>query len=228
MKKISTITVLLLNALLAFSQVTYQYDNLYRLKQVSYPNGTSVVYTYDELGNRLQKTIVGTVAVTSVRLNKTAISLLLNQTEQLIATIEPENATNQQVNWSSSDETIVKVSETGLVTALQSGTATITVTTEDGNYTATCDVTVNSSSGIENKNTPEIELYPNPAKGFVILKGAGGMDISIYTSIGHKMYEKNNLNNEEMIAISPWAQGIYLVRITDKEKTTIVKKLVKE
>jgi YD repeat-containing protein len=57
MKKISIITVLLLNAVLAFSQITYQYDNLNRLTKVNYSNGTSVVYTYDELGNRQTKTV---------------------------------------------------------------------------------------------------------------------------------------------------------------------------
>jgi len=61
MKKISIISVFLLNVLFAFSQITYQYDNLNRLTNVNYPNGTSVVYAYDELGNRLNKTVVSTV-----------------------------------------------------------------------------------------------------------------------------------------------------------------------
>jgi YD repeat-containing protein len=59
MKKITIITVLLLNALFAISQVTYQYDNLNRLSQVAYQSGTTTEYTYDELGNRQTKTVVG-------------------------------------------------------------------------------------------------------------------------------------------------------------------------
>jgi YD repeat-containing protein len=69
MKKISTITILLLNALFAFSQVTYQYDNLNRLQKVTYPNGTTVDYTYDELGNRISKTVSGTVIRVTVTAN---------------------------------------------------------------------------------------------------------------------------------------------------------------
>jgi YD repeat-containing protein len=66
MKKVSIIFVLLLNVLFAFSQVTYQYDNLYRLQKVEYPNGVKVEYTYDELGNRLTKTVSGAISVARV------------------------------------------------------------------------------------------------------------------------------------------------------------------
>ena len=59
---------------------------------------------------------------------------------QLIAVVE--DATNKNVTWSSDDETVATVSATGLVTAVAEGTATITVTTEDGNKTAAITVTV--------------------------------------------------------------------------------------
>lgn len=63
---------------------------------------------------------------------------------QLTATVAPANATNKNVTWSSSDETVATVSSTGLVTALKAGTATITVTTVDGSKTATCDLTISN------------------------------------------------------------------------------------
>jgi len=62
---------------------------------------------------------------------------------QLTAEINPTNATNQNVTWSSSKTSVATVSSTGLVTAVGAGTATITVTTAEGGYTATCTVTVN-------------------------------------------------------------------------------------
>jgi hypothetical protein len=63
----------------------------------------------------------------------------------------PDNATNKNVNWKSSSTSVVTVSSNGLVTAVSPGTATITVTTVDGNYSANCTVTVTSSPyGYEN------------------------------------------------------------------------------
>ena len=59
------------------------------------------------------------------------------ETLQLTATIYPDSATNKTVTWKSSDKTVATVDESGLVTAVGNGTANITATTEDGNYTAT-------------------------------------------------------------------------------------------
>ena len=84
----------------------------------------------------------GPVVVTGVSLDKTSISLEVNGTEQLTATVAPSNADNKNVTWSSSNTSVATVSENGLVTAIGAGTATITVTTEDGSKTATCTVTV--------------------------------------------------------------------------------------
>ena len=82
------------------------------------------------------------VKVTGVKLNKTATSLLVGGNETLVATILPENATNQKVTWKSSNAAVATVDAAGKVTAVKAGEATITVTTEDGGKTATCKVTV--------------------------------------------------------------------------------------
>jgi len=80
-------------------------------------------------------------AVTGVSLNKTTLTLALGATEQLVVTVAPEDATNKKVTWAS-DNKAVSVTEDGTVKADTVGSATITVTTEDGGYTATCVVTV--------------------------------------------------------------------------------------
>lgn len=84
----------------------------------------------------------GPVAVTGVTLDQTSLSIEAGQTAQLTATIQPANADNQAVTWSSSDNNVVSVDATGKITANAKGSATITVTTEDGGKTATCTVTV--------------------------------------------------------------------------------------
>lgn len=84
------------------------------------------------------------VPVTGVALDQTELSLFTGQSETMNATVEPSNATNKNVTWHSSDNTVATVDTNGKVTAKAAGTATITVTTVDGNKTATCKVTVKS------------------------------------------------------------------------------------
>ena len=87
-----------------------------------------------------------TVAVTGVTLSKTTLSLVEGGSETLTATIAPSNATNKNVSWSSSATSVATVDNAGKVTAVKAGSATITVTTADGNNTATCSVTVTSKA----------------------------------------------------------------------------------
>ena len=82
------------------------------------------------------------IAVTGVTLNKTGITLEVDGSETLTATVVPDDATNKEVTWSSDKPEIVTVDATGKVTGVATGEATITVTTEDGGKTATCKVAV--------------------------------------------------------------------------------------
>ena len=81
------------------------------------------------------------VNVTGVSLNKTSLSIPVGESETLTPTVAPAEATNKNVTWESDDEGVATVVD-GVVTGVAEGTATITVTTEDGSKTATCDVTV--------------------------------------------------------------------------------------
>lgn len=83
------------------------------------------------------------VAVTEVRLDKSATTLVEGDTEELMATVMPENATDKGIEWTSNNESVATVSPTGLVTAIKDGKATITVKTNDGGFSAVCEVTVN-------------------------------------------------------------------------------------
>ena len=81
-------------------------------------------------------------AVTSVTLDKTSCDLLVDETTQLVATVNPGIAANKNVTWTSSNTTVATVDANGLVTAKSAGTAIITVTTADGGKTATCTINV--------------------------------------------------------------------------------------
>ena len=82
------------------------------------------------------------VKVTGVSLDKTSAELKINESLGLKASISPADATNKDVTWATSDEKIAKVDENGKVTAVGAGKVTITVTTKDGGFKATCEVTV--------------------------------------------------------------------------------------
>ncbi len=88
-----------------------------------------------------------TISVTGVTLNKNSMSLNTGCSEQLTATITPSNADDKSVTWTSSDPAVATVDINGNVTAVSAGSAVITVTTADGNKTASCTVTVISSGG---------------------------------------------------------------------------------
>ena len=107
--------------------------------------GTATITVKTEDGNKTATCTVTvkakTYPVESVTLDKTSVELTEGEETTLTATINPSNATNKNVTWTSSDSNVATVAN-GKVTAVKAGTATITVKTEDGNKTATCTVTV--------------------------------------------------------------------------------------
>ncbi|MGI6328093.1 MAG: Ig-like domain-containing protein, partial [Dethiobacteria bacterium] len=85
---------------------------------------------------------VYTVDVIGVSIDEDDQELKEGETVQLTAIVEPEDATDKSVTWSSSNEDVATVDETGLVTAVAEGEAEITVTTNDGDFTDSITVTV--------------------------------------------------------------------------------------
>ncbi len=86
-------------------------------------------------------TVTITTPVSSIKLNKTSVTLKKGETSQLSATVSPDNATNKTVTYTTSNSKVAKVSSSGKITAVGGGTATITA--KAGGKTATCKVTVN-------------------------------------------------------------------------------------
>jgi len=107
----------------------------------------------------------GDVAVENVSLDQTSLSIAVGGSATLTATVEPSNATNKNVVWSSSNSAVAVVVN-GTVTAISAGSAIIIVATADGGRTAICAVTVSSGGG----NTPTITvtILGTPAVGNVL------------------------------------------------------------
>lgn len=102
---------------------------------------------------------VTSVAVTGVTVTPTTATLSVGATQQVTPTVAPANATNKTVTYSSNNTGVATVNGAGLITAIASGTATITVTTQDGSKTATAVITVNSS----NVAVTSVSLSPGSA-----------------------------------------------------------------
>ena len=102
-----------------------------------------IAYKDTQLGGGGGGSVVVPVPILSLTVlaDKTTLTKA-GETAQLTAQIIPENATNKNVTWKSSDESVATVDETGKVTAVANGTATITATAEDGGKTASVDMTV--------------------------------------------------------------------------------------
>ena len=81
------------------------------------------------------------IRVGSVTLDKNSILMTTGSTQELVCTVNPSNALDKAVEWTSSDSSVATV-DNGKVTAVSDGTATITVKTHDGSFTASCEVTV--------------------------------------------------------------------------------------
>ena len=94
-----------------------------------------------------------TIVVTGVSLNKTSGTLKIGDSLSLTANVTPSNASNKNVTWSSSNSYVASVVN-GVVTANRAGTATITVTTEDGGFVATCIITVEADQQPDDDNIP--------------------------------------------------------------------------
>lgn len=109
--------------------------------------GTAYIYatedTTDELYDYCIVNVVDDVPVSNLSLDYTTLDLKPGESHQLIATVEPENALDKTLTWSSSDESIATVDKNGLITAKKAGTVSITATSNyDPSITATCYLTV--------------------------------------------------------------------------------------
>lgn len=129
---------------LSSSQYTYSVKNsngqVINTAQAFGVDGDYILTVYYKSFAPVQITLnVSPIHVIDVTLNTDLIRLRVGETAQLTASVNPTNATNQAVNWTSSNTSVLTVSATGLVTAKAVGTATVTVSSVDGNKTATCD-----------------------------------------------------------------------------------------
>jgi hypothetical protein len=165
------------------------------------------------------------VELAGITLSKTSTTLKPEQTETLTATIFPDNATNRNLAWSSSDESVATVNNEGAVTAFKVGTTIITATaTSDPSVKATCSVTVSweslnnvsgNVSGIWNKNTtvnvtghitvPEGQTLTIEEGVQVIFddNGVGANHTGIEFMVDGKLYCRGTVTHPVLFSVAP-------------------------
>ena len=147
------------------SSVSIGKDDTYELNVQIYPRRAtnrrvsfSSVITVTTSDGRKTATLTVTVTdseVTGVSLDRTQVTLGEGSYVYLNATVSPITAVNRAVTWLSSDSSVATVNASGRVTAVAEGKATITVTTVDGGFTATCEVTVEGAAPLRWQSAPD-------------------------------------------------------------------------
>ena len=146
---------------------------------------TITVTTYDgSVSNSCE--IVVAKPVTGVSIEPAEVELTeLGKTAQLTAKIQPEDATNKNMTWKSSNESVCMVSDKGELLTTGYGKTVVLATTEDGNYVGPCIVTVSEETGIDNtmvsSEVKEVSRFSSqgqrltaPTKGVNIVKYSDG------------------------------------------------------
>ena len=124
--------------------------------------------------------------VTGIVLNPQTKEMTSGDTASLTATVGPSDATNTSMTWSSSDPAVVTVDKKGVITAAATGTSVITVTTEDGQYTAQCVVTVTAAPGITGVAAMSLLTgYAATSSGALAITGFPEAEVSVTSAVSN-------------------------------------------
>ena len=147
-------------------------------------NGTPAMIGFDPTKNLPEGVFFAVdydnpVAVTGLSLDKSSINIDVGSTSAIIASITPSDATNKTIIWESSNPSVASVNQSGVVTGITSGNATITAKTVDGSFQATCSVSVN----------------PVYAIGIILNKDILNLDVAQSETLFATVFPSNTTNN---------------------------------
>jgi len=153
--------------------------------------GTTIISVYSENGTELATctAIVSFQHVQSISLNSSELNMYKGKTVTLVATISPEDASNPAITWSSSNTAVATVSSTGLVTACNLGTTVITATSNDGQKTASCSISVTNYTPTSEPLDLSLAVWYQPNSGsayigYIPYEDLNYVNLSDYNSIG--------------------------------------------
>jgi len=160
--------------------------------------------------------------------------LQIGDTHQLVVNVAPPDADDLEVAWKSSNPSIATVNDSGLVSALTQGSVKITVSTNDGGYSNSCNIGVmGTTSAIENYqiNNP-VKIYPNPTSDKLYVEFSEidvNRKIMIYNNLGQLIYQENACGLIEQIDIKKLkTTGVLAVQINSGQNCSVHKICVRE
>ena len=163
------------------------------------------------------------IKVSGVSIDKKELELYKGESGTLTANVTPSNATNKGITWSSSNPNVATVSSSGKVTAKSFGTAQITATTNDGDFSASCNVTVKQKA-LTAKGSIGMEIRTSSSS---IVRGVG---VSVTASGGSENYVEYYIKlfyNDQLIGevadknlfVTPLRNGTYRAEIYVKDSS---------
>jgi transmembrane protein, putative len=194
-------------------------------------NGSATINIITINGNKTATcTVTVTIPVTGVTLTPETAELKVGETKNLIITVAPETATNKKYTCTSDKESVATVDNTGLITAKSVGTAKITVTTEDGNKTATCTVTVTKPTAVDDAALATISVFPNLfQEQLKIIKpnDENAIRYALINALGIKMRSGVLNERETIINTENLETGLYVLRLNCENGAEKAFRLVK-
>jgi hypothetical protein len=221
----------------------YNADSVVTFTQTSleYPDSSLTIFADGVLGQRVRIQLNTTnylslaevqvyeyVAVTGVSVVPVSDTLEIGDTLELITTISPTYASIQEVSYSCSDTLVATVSSSGILTAVGEGTATVTITTSEGDFTEMCSIIVMSES-LSTISIPlkDVALFPNPAHEYFTLSNLpSGATITLINSIGSVVASYVSYGDQLIISTSGIGSGSYLIRIKMDINERIMKLII--
>ena len=181
--------------------------------------GTTTISAYSEQLDKtisLEVEVVDIIRVSSVTLSQEQLHLDVNESKQLLATVQPDNASDKRVTWSSSNSDIAEVLQSGEVTGKKDGIANIIVTSEEGKRVAVCSVSVGRGAVVEDLLLGKVEVMPNPFNNLlriVVHEVLGAISYELLTVDGSKIAHGEFVGQEYQLSTDTLESGLYLLRL---------------
>ncbi|MBN1117896.1 MAG: Ig-like domain-containing protein [Bacteroidales bacterium] len=187
-------------------------------------NGTASVIAISihdsEVADTFEVTITGQIVlVTSIEIIAEGGATSIDSesgTLQLTATVRPDNATDNSVEWSSNDENIATVSESGLVTAIADGSVTITASAQDGSdVEGSINLTIsNQTVGLSDIHFNTLEVYPNPVSDKLYIENLNGVSmVKLISSTGAVSNVTSEFITNNSINVYELQSGLYIIQL---------------
>lgn len=151
---------------------------------------------------------------------------------QLVASFNPENATEREVIWSVSDESLATITQEGLLEAIADGTVTVTATsTADPTISGTIEIAISNQSVLATTQMlrESIQVYPNPVKDLLSIQAKVGLkQANIWSLRGEQIMQKSLQGNQASLATATWPKGFYIIELTTENNDRIQYNLIKD